>query len=248
MHIRTKGLVVNETGAGESNRFITLLTEKKGIINTFVKGAKSVRSRNSCASQLFCYSDFIIYQGRSGYIINEVEVQDVFKGLLNDISKLSLSQYFCEVAFNLAPKEEPATDYLKLILNCLYYLEHNKIDKRILKSIFEMRFCIMSGYMPDLIGCHKCGEYKPGNMYFSFNESILLCQNCVGRNINDYTYLKSGVSETMRHIAYAPIERLFSFKIPESIISEVSVITEKYIILNSYTNFKTLNFYKSLIV
>lgn len=249
MHIHTKGLVIKETSAGESNRCVTLLTDKIGIITTFIKGAKSIRSRNTCASQLFSYSDFVIYKGRSGYIVNEADVKGTFKGLLNDITKLSLAQYFCEIALVMSPKEESAYNYLRLILNCLYYIEHDKIDKRIIKSIFEMRMCVMAGYMPNLVGCFKCGEYKIGDMYFSFDNSFLLCKDCIGCNDKKfYKHLKSGVSETMRHIVYAPMERLFFFKIPEDAILDISYITEKYLILNSYTEFKSLDFYKSLSV
>ena len=246
MHIRLKGLVVGENRAGDGNKIVAFLTGEKGVIKAFVKNAKFAKGKNSCAAQLFSYSDLLIYSGKNGYVLNEAETTEVFPGLRKDICKLALAQYFCEVMLYMAPKEEKATDYLRLILNSLYYLEKEKREKTFIKSVFEMRTCAMAGYMPDLVGCRSCRAYKSGQMYFCFAESFLMCKSCLEGNYSGYQYLPAGVSEALRYIVYSPLNKLFSFEISKKSLLDLAKITEKYIILNSYTKFRALDFYKTL--
>lgn len=244
MHIQLNGLVIKEENIGESNKIVTFLTDQRGIIRAFVKGARSTKGKNSCASQLFSYSELLLYSGRGGYTLNEAEIKESFLGLREDMCKLALAQYFCEVMLCMAPKEEKSLDYLRIILNSLSYLENDKRKKEIIKSVMEMRVCVMSGYMPDLVACRSCGIYNPGDMYFSICNSFLMCKSCLNGKYKGYYYLKSGVSEALRHIVYSPMERLFLFQISDNALVDLSNITEKYLIQNSYTEFNALNFYK----
>lgn len=249
MHIQVNGIIIGETGANESNRIVNLLTDEKGLIKTFVKGAKSIRNKNSCASQLFSYSEFILYKSHSGYIINESEIKEVFSGLRNNINKLSLAQYFCEVMNLMAPKEERATDFLRLLLNCLYCLENDLKDERIIKFVFEMRICTIAGYMPDFVGCCKCSLFVPNNMYFSVGDAVLVCEKCYNdlRGIySNLIHVRQSILDTLRYIIYSKPEKIFSFKVSEDIIDKLCDITENYLIFHSYGDFKALKFYKSL--
>lgn len=249
MHIRVNGIVVGETIANESNRFINLLTDDKGLIKAFAKGVRGIRNKNSCAAQIFSYSQFIIYKGRGGYIIDESEVKEVFAGLRDNITKFSLAQYFCEIMMLMAPKEEKAVDFLKLLLNCLYYLENDIRDELIIKFVFEMRVCAMSGYMPDFVGCYNCGLYVDDNMYFSISDSVLICGDCYNNTKNNYSNLmklERPILDALRYIIYSKPEKIFSFKLSEKFINKICNITENYLILHSYGNFKALQFYKSL--
>lgn len=246
MHIHVKGLVVKETSIGECNRSLSLLTDKIGLIKVLAKGAKSIKSKNACASQIFSYSNLTLYKGQSGYIINEAEVVEVFNGLRKDIYNLSMGQYFCEVMLCMAPREESANDYLRLILNSFAYLDCGKIRKELIKSIFEMRMCTMSGYMPDLTGCRSCGQYKTKKMYFSIDNAILMCEDCLNGGNKGYILLENGVLEALRHINYSPIEKLFSFRISDKAILNLSNITERYMLSRSWNKYKALDFYKLL--
>ena len=55
-------------------------------------------SRRHAATQLLSYSQFQIYKGKDKYIINDAQPEHVFFGLRSDIERLSLAQYFCELA------------------------------------------------------------------------------------------------------------------------------------------------------
>lgn len=247
MYIQLNGIIISPTNLYNGSKIANFLTDQKGIIKVFVKGTMSSRSQNLSVSQLLCYSRLVLYSGKSGYSINEAEVNESFSGLRNDINKLSLAQYFCEAMYFMAPKEEQAVDYLRLLLNSLSYLETGKREERLIKPIFEMRLCTLAGYMPDLSSCCKCNTYRPSDMYFSIENSVLICSRCLKyKDESNYIHLKSGVSEALRHVVYSKMDKLFSFKISDKCCEDFFDISEKYILINSYTKFKALDFYKSL--
>ena len=56
-----KGLVVRTVDLGESDRLITIFTEKDGVITARARGARSYKSRKMSATMQFCYSDFVLF-------------------------------------------------------------------------------------------------------------------------------------------------------------------------------------------
>ena len=51
----------------------------------------------------------------------------------------------------------------------------------------------------------------------------------------------------LRYIALTEFDRLYSFKVTESLEKSVGIITEKYVLAHFDRNFNTLNYYKSLV-
>ena len=123
MIIKTDGIVIRENNTGEQDRLVTLLTRDKGIITAFVNGGRNPKNKNVAATGLLCYSDSSIEKTRRDvYIIKEATAKEVFFSLREDIVSLSLAQYFAELTYELAPREESSTDYLSLLLNAVFLI------------------------------------------------------------------------------------------------------------------------------
>ena len=146
MKLSTDGLILKEMSISDNDKLITILTRKKGVIRAFVKGAKNLKNKNAAATQLLCYSRFTIYKGRDKYIIDESQLEELFFELRGDIEKLSIAQYFCELCISVIPEETYSEDFLRLILNALFFLCKDKLDKELVKSLVEMRLMSFSGY------------------------------------------------------------------------------------------------------
>ena len=178
MQIETEGLVIREGSVGESDRLVTLLTKDEGVLRAFARRAKTVRSAQNSGTQLLCYSEFSIFKGREKYSINEARPKEIFFGLREDIGRLALAQYFCELSGLLAPEGSPAGEYLRLVLNSLHFLSKNLRPEPLLKAVTEMRMLAFSGYMPDLVCCAECACYEADVMWFLPDDGILLCGDC----------------------------------------------------------------------
>ncbi len=247
MKIYLNGLIIRETDLGENSKVIKILTAEKGIISAIVKQSSNLKNKNTAIVQLFTYCGFSLYIGKKGYTVDESEILELFWGIREDLNRLALAQYFCELCLALAPEENNAGDFLRLFLNSLFYLSRKKKNINFLKAVFEMRACSVCGYMPNLIGCHKCKIYDSSAMKFIIEKGNLICEKCISSEELTKGYiLTPGLLAALRHIIYSPVEKLFSFNISEETESALSDICEKYIYAHLRADFKSLKFYKSI--
>ena len=243
MQIQTNGLIIMEKSVGESDRLITALTQDEGVLRAFAQRAKKLKSSKLSATQLFSYSRLNIYKGRDKYIINDAQPIEVFFDLRRDIERLSLAQYFCELACTLAPQEAPAGDFLRLMLNSFYFLSKNKRPNDMIKAIVEMRMLSLAGYMPNLVCCADCSCYEAEKMYFLPQSGLIYCEKCIKSVKEPSIELSRGSLTAMRHIIYSEFQKLFSFSLSKSSLKEVSFASEKYVLYTLGRSFNTLEFY-----
>lgn len=244
MRLNTDGLIIREQNIGERDKLVTVLTRDLGVIRAFVRGAKSPKSKKQSATGLLSYSKLSLYQNKDSYIIDEAQPLEMFFGLRQDIERLSLAQYFSELAFELVPEEAEAEEYLRLVLNSLYFLSEGKRNSLQLKAITELRMLSLAGYTPNLVACERCGEFETDTMYFDMEHGVLYCENC--QTDSAPFALEKSIVAALRHIVFADLQMLYNFKLSGDAARELSYITEKYLLLKTSRRFKTLEFYHSL--
>ena len=245
MNIKTDGIILRETMTGEQDRLVTVLTRSNGVIKAFVNGARNPKNKNVSTTGLLCYSDFFINKTQKGvYVIREATAKEMFFSLRDDIVNLSLAQYFAELTYELAPREEDSSEFLSLILNSLYLLSKGRRNRKIIKSVIELRMLSIAGYMPEIGYCQNCGSYESEVMYFSSYTGELYCELCKGTQ--KLTRLGLGTVTAMRHICLSDSDKIFNFKLPEEGLSALSDVTERYLINITSRKYKTLAFYKTM--
>ncbi len=244
MRTNTNGLILKEQNIGEKDKLVTVLTRHNGLVRAFVHGAKSFKNRKNSATGMFCYSKISLYKSKDTYIIDEAEPIESFFGLREDLDKISLAQYFGELSLCLVQEEEPAEEYLRLILNSLHFLSHGTLPNEQIKAITELRMLGIAGFMPNLISCDRCGEYETDTMYFDLENGLLYCENCMPSTA--LLPLSLSLVRAMRHICFSDFERIYSFKMEKNALSDLSYITEKYLLATLSRGFKTLDFYNNI--
>jgi len=247
MQLTTDAIVIGQKSIKENDRLITLLTREHGVIRAFANRARQVSGRLSTATQLLAFSDFVIYKGKSTYTVNSADVKKIFHKLFSDLNNLSLAQYFCELMTSLCPSEENTNEYLRLMLNSLHLLGEGKKNPMIIKAVFELRMMTLIGYMPNLVGCDKCGSYGGENMIFLYQSGHILCDSCeFSRNEPFYT-LPLRVMTSMRHICYSDFDKIFSFSLPDENAVMLKNASESYLLSKIDRGFNTLDFYNGII-
>lgn len=244
MRMNTDGLILKEQNIGEKDKLVTVLTRHNGLVRAFVRGAKSFKNRKNSATGMFCYSKISLYKSRDSYIIDEAEPIETFFGLREDLEKISLAQYFSELIISLVQEEEPAEEYLRLVLNSLHFLSKGTMPIEQVKAITELRLMCIAGFMPNLIACERCGEYETDTMYFDVDDGLLYCENCISSQA--LFQLDIGLVKALRHITFSDFEKIYSFKLEDYALPDLSYITEKYLLSKLQRNFKTLDFYNSI--
>ena len=219
IRISTDGLVIKETSYGESDRLITILTRELGVINAYVKGVKSKKSKRRPATSLLSYSNFNIEKKGDTYRIVEASTNKMFFNAGSDILTLSIAQYFCELCNTLRPVEHESEEFLRLILNSLHFLVEKNRSPELIKAITELRIAVISGYAPNLIACNGCGKFEDSVMYFKLDDGTLYCSDCRKENCVSITLT---ILQAIRHIVYSKLVALYSFDIPETAAKDLS--------------------------
>lgn len=243
-HLMTDGLILRQYDTvAESDRFIAILTRDKGIIRATARGAKKVTSRSGAATQPLCYAKLSLIPSKDKYIIEDAKPMEVFFPLRQDVERLALAQYFCELALSLCPSDAPAEDHLRLLLGGLHYLAEGEKDPLLIKSVVEGRLLCLEGYAPDLTGCARCGG-EEGQMYFSSSAGTLFCDAHVAAA--DGIAVSAGVVAALRHLLYGPFERCFAFRLPGADTAVLATVMERFLLAQVGKTYKTLSFYHSL--
>lgn len=254
MQQKTKGIILKHRNIGENDRVLTILTADKGLIEGSARRVKSPKSSLSAASQLFAYSEFCLFQGKSSlYIIDSAETIETFYPLRLDVEKMALAGYFCELTHQLSPTADTCGEFLRLLLNSLAFLQTGKLENALLKAIYELRSLTVGGFMPNLVGCMECGEYEKERMLFLPQEGILICEECFAsspyhRPSVIRVLLPPSVLSAMRYIVFSEPERLFSFRLSGNSLGLLERITEAYVRLHTEGSYPSLEVYHALTV
>lgn len=239
------GIVLKENITRESDRVITVLTGS-GIIRAYAKAAKNIKSKKFTATSPLCYSEFVLREGGDLYIVNSAEEIEIFYNLRNDIERLSLAQYFCELLSSVAPEETDCEEILRLTLNSLHFLCSESKSIYLVKSVFEMRLMCLLGFMPDLVACKGCAKFEDNTVFFDVFDSSIYCAECLPQKPGNY--IKIGLSElsVLRHIVYSEFNKVFGFTASEESLRAVSSLCERYVEAMVERRFRTLDYFNSV--
>ena len=238
--ISASGLVIREQSVGEYDRLITVLTAKYGLIKAFCRGAKKAKSKKLSATALLTYSEFTFNKTKDAFTVDEAEVKEIFFELRNDVVKMALAQYLCELAYEFCEEDYESEEILRLFLNSLFLLKSDKKTASFIKAVTEFRLMTLAGYMPRLIACDNCDEYETGVMGFDKESGKIYCENCIPAYA---LRIPSSVVKAMRHVALSDFEKIFSFSLSDENIKLFEYLTEDYLLNKTQRKFKTLDFY-----
>lgn len=253
MNIEVKGLVIKTTDIREADRIITIFTEEMGVVSALAAGARSLKSRKLSSTLQFCYSSFILRKVGEYYHIKEAELIESFFEIRTTIEGLALAGYITEVLSDVATAEADR-ELLRLSLNSLYAISKKMHSVTKIKAAFEIRCAAILGFMPDVIGCSECGA-REGNFYFDIMGGSILCYDCNQKREKRHelpqnpheSYIISILSETakvaLEYAIHCPVEKIFSFNIPDEDMVLFSRAAEKYFINQMERTYKTLEFY-----
>ena len=249
MQTVTDALVLRERKLDEQDRLLTLLSADRGIITAYAKGAGRMKGSMAGATELLCYSHFVLFQNRERCFADKAEANTLFFGIRGDLEKLTLATYFAQLCCELIPENEPAAEELRLMLNTLYCLERDKLPPLQLKAILELRLLTLTGYMPDLIACRACsGLPEDGVVLFDPSGGSICCPGCAPSGALGLLPLPPGVFAAMRHIIYCDFEKLFQFKLGEENLPVLAHAVEQYLLCQVERILPALNCYKTICI
>jgi DNA repair protein RecO (recombination protein O) len=251
-----RGLVIRTTDINESDRLVTIFTEQKGVVTALAKGARSLKSRKMASTMQFCYGDFVLVPRGDKFWIKETSLIESFFDIRSSLEGLALAGYVVEVLADVAVAEAEL-ELLRLCLNSLYAIASGKYSLNKVKAAFEIRAASILGFMPDVLSCQLCDE-KHGEFFFNVMGGFIECFKCHSDAQSAHTevnpeheshivcILSESAKIALGYCIHTPLERLFSFNIPDEDMLLLSRATEEYLVNHLERSFKTLEFYKEI--
>ncbi|MEG0803920.1 MAG: DNA repair protein RecO, partial [Pygmaiobacter sp.] len=228
MQIKTTGLVLREVKTGEADRILTILTPDYGVISASAKSSMRLKSKLFAATGLFCYSEFLLFEGKTMYSVDEASATEVFFGLRGSIEGMSLAMYLAELTITLSPEGESAQTLLRLLLNSLHLISEQKKPIEQIKTVFELRALSDAGFMPDIVGCKYCGGYQTNEFLFNLQEGDLLCATCAKQQGIEPNITRSELS-AMQHILYSKPDKIYGFTLLSKTQKHLSALASGYV-------------------
>lgn len=221
----------------ESDKLVWLFTEKLGKVSTIAKGAKKSRSKLFSTTLQFCYGDYVVYKGKSLYVINESNLIDSFQDVLNDLDTLTYGSYFCELIDIAMHEEESNRDLFRHFVTAFYLIRNNAVDIETLARAFEIKVLLATGYGFNFDSCSICRKKITSSNYISAQYSGGVCNQCEkinGININYATY------NALKYLSKIPLENVYRVALSKETKEELNKVLSLFISQNYFRKPKSL--------
>lgn len=267
MLIGIKGLVLKTIQRTESDRLIVLFTAERGKITVCAKGSRSAKNKILPCIEPFSYSEFVLYEKDGLFWIKEAVLIENFYAIREDVAKLALASYICDVLDITVYENMEEPELLRLGLNSLYAIASNLRILKIVKAVFEMRASLLLGFAPFVERCTKCRRSEAKEYYFSLPDGEVVCSDCRTKALKEYMDTRHSVNAdeelryasqifiTSAHVMAAisyiiscPADKIYGFTISDDELEKLAKLCEEHLIYRLERRPKTLDFYNEVSV
>ena len=104
---RDEGVVLRTFRLGEADRIVTLMTRGRGKVRAVAKGVRRTHSKFGARLEPLSHVTMMCWQGRELDIVNQAEVLDTFRGIREDLARVTKAYTLLEVVDQLAQEGHP---------------------------------------------------------------------------------------------------------------------------------------------
>ena len=265
MLIGIKGLVLKTIQRTDSDRLIVLFTVERGKITVCAKGSRSSKSKILPCIEPFAYSEFVLYEKDGLFWIKEAALIENFYAIREDVTKLALASYICEVLDITVYENMQELELLRLGLNSLYAIATDLRPLKMVKSVFEMRASMLLGFAPNVSTCSVCHKSKAPEFFFSLHDGETVCSNCRNKALKEYLETRTSVNaeeeihfasqifriseDVRRAISYiieCPADKIYGFTMSDGEMNDLAKLCEEHLTYRLEKKPKTLDFYNEV--
>lgn len=173
---KTDALILVREDHGESDRLLTLLTDRFGKIKATARGEKKLLSKLRAGLNLFNWSEIELVSGRGYPIITSAKIQSPFINIGQDWKKFLVAQKMMQEIDALMPWQMPDENVWLLSLGALHAL--NQMNRHYQRLYYYFLWTLLSslGYQIDLSYCARCREKLAGNCLIA--PDGIICAKC----------------------------------------------------------------------
>jgi len=227
VYYRSDAIILKSSDYRESEKIVTIFTEKEGKIKAIAKGTKKPNSSLRACIQPFVYSSLYFSQGKNMDIITQGKLVDFFGNCREDLPRTLYCIYIMELLDKSLMDKVKLPDLFKITLQVLTNLNQSGYQPLAIR-FFEMKLLVNLGYMPILHKCASCGSKQSSYSYFSPAEGGVICNDC-NETIQGSLQLSGETLAVMNLLCNAQINILERLKISNLAQVQLEKLLESYL-------------------
>ena len=169
---RDHGVVLRTHKLGESDRIVSLITERHGKVRAVAKGVRKTKSRFGARLEPTSHVSLQLYEGRELDIVTQADSVDHFRPIRDDLDRLTRAVTMLEAVDQLSLEREPNPDLYRMLVGALRTLAAR--NSPLVVAGFHWKLLALEGFRPMVEGCVVC-DTPEGLVSFDPTEGGLLC-------------------------------------------------------------------------
>ncbi|MGL4873134.1 MAG: DNA repair protein RecO [Clostridium sp.] len=229
--VKTSGVIIKSTDYKENDKIVWIYTKDFGKITAIAKGAKKSKSKLFSVTGSLCYSDYMLFKGKGMYNLQEGKIINSFKGLMNNLDKLTYASYISEL-IDICINDSEKNDILYLeFVKTLYLLDTDAIDYELLIRSFELKLLKETGYWINLDNCAVCRKKIRTSKYIHMQVFNGVCEEC-GKN--NTIYISKEAYAALKFLNKIDASRIYMMKLSDDVKKEIEKVN-LYFISSNYS-------------
>ena len=207
MSVKDKAIVLGGTNFKEKDKIVKLFTLENGIISVSMKGVRGDKAKLKFAKELFCFGEFLLEEGKAGYVVTSVDVIDSFFGLSQDIEKYYEGCAILDIVSKICVQPNPQL-FIEVV-KALKTLCYDNVEKYYVIDKFLISTFESMGYNFITDKCSSC-KATLANRYLNLDIGELVCTSCKSLNSIQLT---NACYSALKILSNTDYEKLSSIKL-----------------------------------
>lgn len=220
---RCDAIVLRRMDLGETDRILTLLTDRHGKIRVIAKGVRRPAARLAAHLELFAQTRLAITRGRDLDIVTGAETIDLHPRLRTDLNALGAASHCVELVDRFLADHDNQPKVYRSLCSVLQMLD-SEVDPGRVARLFEFEMLSEMGVRPELLHCVECGEpvLAQANR-FSIRNGGVLCALHADSDIGA-PLVSLAAQKVLRLISRGGGVEYLSIPIPETVANEIELV------------------------
>ncbi len=223
---RTEGIVLKTHPFGEADLIVTYLTKDYGILKTFAKSPRKIKSRFGSSLEPLTYSR-ISFWGKEDAALPRLTQSDIihpFHKIRSTLKCFLKVSELIELTLNFVPERDISKRVYSLLMDTLHAVETD-CSAGLLIIYYKLKLLETVGYLPKLKGCGRCG--KDGDAFY-ISHGTVMCEGCSIGDESSFRISK-GVINLYSSLLNWDQANLKRIRPAEVLVSELSILIDEHV-------------------
>jgi len=241
LYYQSRGIILRQREFKDSDKLLSIFTEKEGKITAIAKGVKKTKSSLRACVQPFCHSLLYFNQGKNMDLITQAKPLDFYGNSRQDLERALNCLYLMELLDKSLLEHVPLPDLYQSLVAVLEAINEQGLNPLYIRY-FESQLLVELGYKPVLKHCVSCGRKPAGQFHFSLAEGGLVCPACL--STGEYHSILNLSGETtglLGLLLEGGMQALNRVKVSPAGLQQLELFLEKYLEYHLDRKFKLKN-------